>query len=102
MTIDYRYILFAALACSTVIFTIFLFPALTSRDDLNFLGPNHADLKATVSQELLHCQTRPSDIDCQCFASISGAILADNKPRIPGAWYFNKRDLARGQAADSC
>lgn len=99
---DYRILLFAVLFGGAVIAVVFSFPALTTGGGTTAAGVSQADFEAAFSQELSYCQRQPQALDCQCFAGISGTILADNQPRVSGARYADKQDLARGQATSSC
>jgi hypothetical protein len=53
-------------------------------------------------RETLYCQASVLRADCQCFAHVSGYVLEQDAPRIRGAIYADRLDLARGQAAGSC
>ncbi len=99
---DFRLLFFSVLAGAGVVFTVFSFPALTTGGGFVVPGATEAEFEAVFSQELSYCERQPGDINCQCFANVSGVILADNAPRVPGARYADKQDLARGQAANSC
>lgn len=99
---DFRILFYAVLASAAVIVLVFSFPSLTTRDDTNLSDPTSVGLDAAFAQELSFCASQPEDINCQCFASVSSRILSDNEPRVPGARYADKQDLARGQATNSC
>ena len=99
---DFRILCFAMMVSAAVISIVFSFPALTTRDGIGASETTQADFEAVFSQEYSFCEGQPEEINCQCFASVSRTILADNGPRVRGARYANKQDLARGQAADSC
>ncbi len=99
---DFRILFYAVFASAAVIVLVFSFPSLTTRDDASLSDPTGVGLEAAFSQELSFCASQPEDIDCQCFANLSSRILSDNEPRVPGARYADKQDLARGQATNSC
>ena len=97
-----RVLLYAVLVSAFVIALIFSFPSLTTPDTESISGGIQGELEAVFDQELSFCASQPDNVNCQCFANISRVILSDNEPRVPGARYADKLDLARGQAADSC
>lgn len=99
---DFRILFYAVLVSAAVIVLVFSFPSLTTRDNANTSGLTQVELEAVFDKELSFCESQPEDINCQCFASVSRVILSDNEPRVPGARYADKQDLARGQATDSC
>ena len=102
MPYNVRILLYAVLVGASVIALIFSFPSLTTPDVASISGGTKEELEAVFDQELSFCESQPDNINCQCFANISRVILSDNEPRVPGARYADKQDLARGQAADSC
>lgn len=102
MPTDFRIYLFIILASGLTVYAVSFVPALTSDDSR---GNAHVELRryeAVFSHELAHCLERSDDINCQCFASISGLIQADESPALANAVYADRRELARGQAAASC
>ena len=99
---DYRISLFVILIVALVAYGIFLFPALTSGGNAKSTGVNQARFDAVFNEEMNYCRSQSKDSNCRCFASISGNIMLQNTPRVPGAVYADKRELARGQAARSC
>ena len=102
MPYDYRILCYVILISTAVILGIFSVPPLTSGGTRTKNGVSQATFDATVSQELAYCQTQPEDINCRCFANISVAILTHNEPRVLGATYADKQELARGQAGHTC
>lgn len=99
---DYRFCLYVILAGAAAIYGVFLVPPLTTGGNAGLTGISQTKFDETVSQELTYCLEQPNDINCRCFANLSGAILAHNEPRVPGAVYADKQELARGQATGSC
>lgn len=99
---NFRIIFYAISVGATVVFIVFSFPALTTRDGVGTSEAAREEFEALFSQELSFCELQPNDMNCRCFASISRTILADDAARVPGARYADKHDLARGQAGHSC
>lgn len=102
MTSDYRLLAFILIGGAAIVYGVFSFPALTSGGSGTSSIISQAEFEAVFSQELDYCTARPDDINCQCFANVSGTILADRTPRVFGAVYADKQELARGQAERSC
>lgn len=99
---DYRILLSLVLGGAVVVYCIFLFPALTSGDAGGSAEVSQAEFDAVVSQEMAFCLGQSSDMNCQCFAKMSGTIQVHDEPRVFGAVYADKQELARGQAEHSC
>ena len=99
---DHRILLSVVLAGAALVYGVFLFPPLTTGGNASVTGLSQTKFDAVISQELTYCRGQPNDINCQCFVKLSAAILAHNEPRVPGAVYVGKRQLARGQAANAC
>ncbi|WP_299628303.1 hypothetical protein [uncultured Tateyamaria sp.] len=102
MKYEFRMFLYAVLVGGAIIGVVFSFPSLTTGGGTLSAGVSQAEFEAAFGQELAYCQAQPDAVDCRCFANISGLILADAEPRVPGARYADKEELARGQAARSC
>ncbi|MFT6022326.1 MAG: hypothetical protein ACI9PY_000435 [Ascidiaceihabitans sp.] len=99
---EFRMVLYLILGGSAVLYAVFSMPALTNGGTSNSLGVSQAEFDTAVTQELAFCQNQPDDINCPCFANLSGTILTDKEPRVRGAIYADKLELARGQAAATC
>ncbi|RFP91048.1 hypothetical protein DZK27_01910 [Rhodobacteraceae bacterium 63075] len=102
MPTDYRIYLFIILASGLIVYAVSFVPALTSDGSGGSARVDERRYEAAFSREMDHCLAQGGDTDCQCFASISGLILAGDRPALPNAVYADKRELARGQAAGSC
>ncbi|MDJ0820928.1 MAG: hypothetical protein QNJ09_03830 [Paracoccaceae bacterium] len=99
---DYRLYLGVILTGGLIVFGVSFFPALTtggSGSATSSFGPQY---EAVFRAELDCCRENADDVNCRCFANISGIIQADTRPRVPGAVYADKQELARWQAAKSC
>ncbi|MEH6522551.1 hypothetical protein [Sulfitobacter sp.] len=99
---DYRFYLYVVLAGGAAIYGVSLAPPLTTGGNAGMTGISQTKFDETVSQELTYCLEQANEIDCRCFANLSGVILAHNEPRVPGAVYADKQELARGQATGTC
>ncbi|WP_299722779.1 hypothetical protein [uncultured Tateyamaria sp.] len=97
-----RILIYAVLAGAAIVAVVFSFPSLTTPDGGGGTGADQVQFEAIFAQEMSHCQSQPEDIDCQCYASISGTIQSDTATRVPRAQYAGKQDLARWQAGESC
>lgn len=99
---DYRIALAIIAATGFAVYGVSHFPSLTTVDSP---APNAADparAAAIFGRELAYCQENAADLDCRCFADISGAIQARERARLSGWVYADKQELARWQARDSC
>jgi len=54
------------------------------------------------NQEYSFCQSEVSDVNCACFAGISGYILSQDVPEFRGSKAIDRSGLARTQAKQSC
>ncbi|MEL7164719.1 MAG: hypothetical protein AAGL96_04535 [Pseudomonadota bacterium] len=79
-----------------------LFPALDSGgfSPLALIPQDEFDLLVQSEQD--HCDAFLDGVNCKCFGDVSGIIQADQTPRVPDAFYADRQDLARWQAADKC
>ncbi|WP_223423705.1 hypothetical protein [Tateyamaria pelophila] len=102
MASDYRILIPLVLGGAGVVYGVFLFPALTSGGSGSSRAVTPEEFEAVFNQELDYCLERPNGLNCQCFANMSGTILADKAPKVFGAVYADKQELARGQAERSC
>lgn len=102
MLSDLRLLVCFVFGGAAIVFGVFSFPALTSGGGGNASVVSQAEFEAVFNQELTYCLEKPKDINCQCFANKSGTILADKSPRVFGAVYADKQELARSQAERSC
>jgi hypothetical protein len=98
----YRIFILATSIVAAVTYGVFQFPPLTSGGNASSTDLSQASFDAIISEELEHCRANPGAINCRCFANISGNIMGHAEPRVAGAVYADKRELARGQAGDSC
>lgn len=57
---------------------------------------------ANSKQEYSFCQSNLDDVNCACFAGISGHILSQKEPSFRGNYSVNRSDLARAQGMQSC
>lgn len=64
--------------------------------------PPNAIEVANGVQEFTYCQAELSDVNCACFAGISGHILSQEEAAFRGTVSVNRSDLARAQASQSC
>lgn len=62
--------------------------------------PSQTELSEAA--ELAYCQGNTRGVNCQCFASVSGHIMAIEEKRIRGAYYVDRTMLARSQAKRTC
>ena len=90
------------LAGAGALVLVFSFPALTTPEGPVGSGRSPEEVEAVLAQERDFCEAQPKSMDCRCFAGVAGTVLLDNEPRVPGATYADKTDLAREQAADKC
>lgn len=102
MTHDLRIIVGIALAVSLVTYVVFLFPALTTSEAPGRTETSQVAFETLVQSERDYCESEVDNVNCRCFGDVSGLILSDTSPRVPRAEYAEKRELARGQAADKC
>lgn len=102
MASDYRLLICLVFGGAAIVYGVFSFPALTSGGSGSSSSITPAEFEAVFNQEMDHCLERPDDMNCQCFANLSGTILADKTPRVFGAVYADKQELARSQAERSC
>ncbi|WP_299551451.1 hypothetical protein [uncultured Tateyamaria sp.] len=88
--------------CALLVLGVFLFPPLTTSSEPIAEGITQAEFEESVTQELAHCESQISNVDCECFASMSGYIQSQKAARVPFAVYADGQELARGQASSSC
>ena len=90
------------LVCGAAIYGASHLPALTNAGDNSnsFIDP--VAYQAAYGQELSYCRDNADDVDCQCFASVAGTVLASGQPQARGTRTFDRTQLARSQAQDSC
>lgn len=99
---NHRILLCIVIVSGLIVYGVSFFPPLTTAGTEDPTSSTPTRFDAVFSQELAHCQKSSYDVNCRCFADISGTILAENNPRVPGVVYANKQELARGQAMGSC
>ena len=75
---------------------------LTNSGESSSRSLNQIEYQAEYDKELKFCRSQPDGRNCKCAAKISGSIVADNEPRVRGAIYVDRTDLARGQAKSIC
>ena len=104
MLMDIRLAVYIILASGAVAYGVALFPALTTTGTGTGASdvPDGTRSEAIRSQELNYCRDNVDDVNCRCFANISGLIQSDTAPRVSGAAYADKQQLARVQAGASC
>ena len=103
MSFDYRLPALSILAGGGVLYVIFLMPPLTNGDSsLSSTGVSEAEVAAIRAEERAFCQAQPEAVDCRCFAQKSGAVRSYSSPQVPGAFYADQQQLARGQALAEC
>lgn len=73
-------------------------PLTTSRD---WFAEDTPEMRS-ARREMSYCQESLSNVDCACFASKAGHVLAYDGPRLPATSLMNRSELARGQATDAC
>ena len=77
-------------------------PALTSPTTVTEIELDEAVFEKAYSQELDYCRNESEEVNCRCFANVAGVVIASEQPRVPGARYPDRLDLARVQASDRC
>ncbi|MEP4978180.1 hypothetical protein [Ascidiaceihabitans sp.] len=90
---------YAGLGTAVVLATIFSFAPLTGG------GAVSSQSNAVMSQiraEASFCASNLKDVNCGCFGRISGLVQSETQPKVPGAFYADQQQLARGQALRSC
>lgn len=100
----YDYLKYVAIVGTLVMlaYGVSLFPPLTSGATSAGSGVSQAEYEATVGQELAYCESHAYDVDCACFAEVSGHILSQKQTRVPFAVYPDRTELARDQASGDC
>lgn len=88
-----------ATAATTTLAVGFSLPALTVGSSG---GTRDEVFQAVVQEERRYCQTALQDVDCLCFASRSGYVIEQDRPRAQGYWYPERVDFARRQAVSAC
>ncbi|MEX0367917.1 MAG: hypothetical protein AB3N22_17760 [Ruegeria sp.] len=86
----------------SLIFVVSLVPPLTSGGSTYAPGVSQAEIEDAISTERAHCEELDANIDCECYAGISGYVRALEPPRVPFSRFLDQTELARGQAANSC
>ncbi|MEL6619864.1 MAG: hypothetical protein AAFP16_13370 [Pseudomonadota bacterium] len=99
---EYRLYALMTLVGAGCLAVVFSFPALTTPEGPLGTGRSADEIEAVLAQERAFCEAQPQSIDCRCFVDVAGTVLLHNEPRVPGATYADKQDLARGQATDDC
>ena len=99
---DIRLYLVIVAIGGSLIFAVSLVPPLTSGGSNLAPGVTQAEFEEAVSQELAHCEGLDANIDCTCYAGVSGYVRALETPDIPFTRSLEQTELARRQAADSC
>ncbi len=102
MLSNIRFYLGLLLGSGLVIWAGSFVPALTNAGGVTNGVEDRQLYEAAFSQELQYCRAGQSDVDCQCFANVAGVVIASEEPRVRGATYPDRLDLARWQAEDSC
>ncbi|WP_299602139.1 hypothetical protein [uncultured Tateyamaria sp.] len=100
----YIYLRYLAIIGTVVLllFGISFFPPLTSGGNSAGSGVSQAEYEEITGQELAYCENSAYDVDCECFAEISGHILSQQETKVPFAVYPDRTALARGQASGEC
>jgi hypothetical protein len=57
---------------------------------------------ANSIQEMSFCSANLEDVNCACFAGISGHILSQDTPSFRGSVSVDRFELARAQASEAC
>ncbi|MEL7132854.1 MAG: hypothetical protein AAGK77_10610 [Pseudomonadota bacterium] len=86
----------------TLIVAVSFVPPLTTGGVEVSSGAVREDIEVTVSGELQHCESLVDDLDCRCYAGVSGYVLAQERVPVPFTQTMNQTELARTQAAQSC
>ena len=55
-----------------------------------------------AKQEYSYCRANLDDVNCACFAGISGHILSQQEPDFRGDFAVDRSDLVRAQGMQSC
>ncbi|WP_299611851.1 hypothetical protein [uncultured Tateyamaria sp.] len=85
-----------------LIFAVSFVPPLTTGGLALAPGVTQEDFDDAVARELKHCQSLDADLDCQCYADVSGYVLAQETAPIPFTRSMDQTELARRQAAPRC
>ena len=99
---DFRTYLIMLAVGGALIFSVSLLPPLTSGTVSVAKGVSQAEFQAAVSQEMTYCEERADNLDCQCFADISGYVVANKRAAVPFTRSIDQTVLARRQAEESC
>ena len=99
MLSQYLFPVYAGFGGAATLALVFSFAPLTGGGSSATKSEEYV-IQATA--ERTYCSSNLSDVNCVCFGRISGQILSDKQPKVPGAYYASKQDLARGQALKSC
>lgn len=103
MPFDFRLLALSIFAGGCVLYVIFLMPPLTNGDSsLSSTGTSEAEVAAIRASERAYCEAQPDAVDCRCFAHKSSAVRSHSEPQVPGMFYADKQQLARGQAIQGC
>ncbi|MBM1777720.1 hypothetical protein [Sulfitobacter geojensis] len=102
MQYNFRILFFMIIAGAVVVLGVFQLPPLTSGGNSGSSGLNEAEFNATLSEELAFCRKQPDAVNCRCFANKSAIIRTHRQPKVPGALYVDKEELAREQASQGC
>ena len=77
-------------------------PTLTTSTTANNGLQDQAVFEQAYAEELSYCRAEEEDLNCRCFANVSGVVIASEQLRVPGARYPDRLEIARIQASDRC
>jgi hypothetical protein len=60
------------------------------------------DVAQSEATELAFCRQNAAHVNCLCYSSVSGHILASERPKIRGYTYADQTTLARTQGKHTC
>ena len=89
-------------AVGAIVLGVSQLPPLTTGGTQAGHGVSQAEVQKVIAQELAHCEANAGEVDCECFAGVSGYILSNPEARVPSAYYVDRLELARGQASRRC
>lgn len=89
-------------AVGAIVLGVSQLPPLTTGGTQASSGFSKAEVQEVIAQELAHCEANAAEVDCGCFAGVSGYILSNPEAKVPSARYADRLELARGQASRSC
>ncbi|WP_147106493.1 hypothetical protein [Tateyamaria sp. syn59] len=102
MTGDIRIYLVMLAIGGSIILGVSLVPPLTTSGVEIAPGVTQEEFEKAVSQELDYCEGLADDLDCQCYADVSGYIRANESVSVPFTRSIDQTTLARRQAAEDC